>query len=81
MPVVDGEPGSEVQVDFGRGLIPYRVRSTRCVVHGLIFTAVYSRHSFVCPTYLQTLGEVIAGFEADLGVLRRCLRGGDPPTT
>ncbi|GFG98033.1 hypothetical protein MTIM_39120 [Mycobacterium timonense] len=34
------------------------------MVHGLIFTAVYSRHMFVWPTYRQTLGEVIAGFEA-----------------
>lgn len=31
---------------------------------GLIFTAVYSLHMFVRPTYRQTLGEVIAGFEA-----------------
>lgn len=34
------------------------------VVHGLIFTAVYSRHMFVWPTYRQTLNDVIAGFEA-----------------
>jgi hypothetical protein len=32
--------------------------------HGLIFTAVYSRHMFVWPTYRQTLGETITGFEA-----------------
>ena len=36
----------------------------RRVVHGLIFTAVYSRHMFVWPTYRQTLNDVIAGFEA-----------------
>jgi transposase len=30
----------------------------------LIFTAVYSRHMFVWPTYRQTLADVIAGFEA-----------------
>jgi hypothetical protein len=36
----------------------------RRVVHGLIFTAVYSRHMFVWPTYRQTLKDVIAGFEA-----------------
>jgi transposase len=65
VPVVDGEPGSEVQVDFGRlGLIPDPVRGTQRVVHGLIFTAVYSRHTFVYPTHQQTLEEVIAGFEA-----------------
>lgn len=63
--VVDGEPGSEVQVDFGRlGLIPDPASGTRRVVQGLIFTAVYSRHMFVYPTHRQTLEEVIAGFEA-----------------
>jgi transposase len=63
--VADGDPGGEVQVDFGRlGLIPDPVRGARRVVHGLIFTAVYSRHMFVYPTHRQTLEEVIAGFEA-----------------
>ena len=65
VPVVDGEPGVELQVDFGRlGLIPDPVQGARRVVHGLIFTAVYSRHTFVFPTHRQTLEEVIAGFEA-----------------
>lgn len=65
VPVVDGEPGSEVQVDFGRlGLIPDPASGAKRVVHGLIFTAVYSRHMFVYPTHRQTLTEVIAGFEA-----------------
>jgi transposase len=63
--VADGDPGGEVQVDFGRlGLIPDPARGARRVVHGLIFTAVYSRHMFVYPTHRQTLEEVIAGFEA-----------------
>jgi len=63
--VADGDPGVEVQVDFGRlGLIPDPARCTRRVVHGLIFTAVYSRHLFVFPTPRQTLEEVIAGFDA-----------------
>jgi transposase len=61
--VADGEPGSEVQVDFGRlGLLAQA--DGRRVVKGLIFTAVYSRHMFVYPTYRETLPEVIAGFEA-----------------
>ena len=34
------------------------------MVKGLIFTAVYSRHMFVFPTYRETLNDVIAGFEA-----------------
>jgi transposase len=63
--VADGNPGEELQVDFGRlGLIPDPIRGGRRVTHGLIFTAVYSRHMFVYPTHRQTLDEVIAGFEA-----------------
>ncbi|MDQ4105451.1 MAG: IS21 family transposase [Actinomycetota bacterium] len=63
--VADGKPGEELQVDFGRlGLVPDPARGTRRVVHGLVFTAVYSRHLFVYPTHRQTLEEVIAGFEA-----------------
>ena len=62
--VVDGEPGGEVQVDFGRlGLVPDPTSGTKRVVHGLIFTAVYSRHMFIYPTHRQTLDEVIAGFD------------------
>jgi transposase len=65
VPVADCEPGAEVQVDFGRlGLLTDACDGRRRVVQGLIFTAVYSRHMFVWPTYHQTLGEVIAGFEA-----------------
>src|ERR1700757_3761924 len=63
--VADCEPGAEVQVDFGRlGVLTDAADGRRRVVHGLIFTAVYSRHTFVYPTYRQTLGDVIAGFEA-----------------
>lgn len=63
--VSDGEPGKELQVDFGRlGLLPDPVRGARRVAHGLVFTAVYSRHEFVYPTHEQTLVAVIAGFEA-----------------
>ncbi|GFG66353.1 hypothetical protein MKUB_38430 [Mycobacterium kubicae] len=65
VPVADCEPGAEVQVDFGRlGLLIDAGDGRRRVVHGLIFTAVYSRHMFVWPTYRQTLNDVIAGFEA-----------------
>jgi transposase len=63
--VADGEPGVEVQVDFGRlGLLPDPARGARRIAQALVFTAVYSRHLFVYPTFRQTLGEVIAGFEA-----------------
>jgi hypothetical protein len=60
--VADCEPGAEVQVTSG--LLTDQGDGPRRVVRGLIFTAVYSRHMFVCPTYRQTLGDVIAGFEA-----------------
>ena len=65
VPVADCEPGAEVQVDFGRlGMLTDVADGRRRVVHGLIFTAVYSRHMFVWPSYRQTLADVIAGFEA-----------------
>ena len=77
--VADGEPDAEVEVDFVRlGMLTDESDGRRRVVHGLIFTAVYSRHTFVYPTYRQTLDDVIAGFEAALGVIRRGVRGGDP---
>lgn len=63
--VVDGKPGEELQVDFGRlGLLPDPAVGRRRVVHGLVFTAVYSRHTFVWLTVRQTLEAVITGFEA-----------------
>jgi transposase len=63
--VADGEPGGEVQVDFGKmGLIPDPATGRNRVAHALIFTACYSRHCFVWLTYRQTTGAVIAGFEA-----------------
>jgi len=63
--VADGEPGDELQVDFGRmGLLfdPTAVR--RRVCHALIFTACCSRHCFVWLTFTQTIDAVIEGFEA-----------------
>jgi len=61
--VDDPPPGIELQVDFGRlGLVPDGER--RRVCHGLIFTAVFSRHQFVWPTFGQTTDDVICGFEA-----------------
>ena len=64
--VDDPPPGSELQVDFGRlGLVPDGDR--RRVCHALIFTACFSRHQFVWPTFLQTTEEVIRGFEAAWG--------------
>ncbi|MGH3787423.1 MAG: hypothetical protein ACRDRG_12920 [Pseudonocardiaceae bacterium] len=63
--VADGEPGVECQLDFARmGLIADPVAGRRRVAHALIFTAVYSRHTFVWLTFTQTLTAVIAGCEA-----------------
>jgi hypothetical protein len=63
--VADGEPGSELQVDFGKmGLIADPDSGRRRVVHALIFTACYSRHCFVWLSFRQTTEAVIAGFEA-----------------
>jgi transposase len=61
--VDDPPPGVELQVDFGRlGLIAHGEK--RRVCWALIFTACFSRHQFVWPTFTQTTDDVIAGFEA-----------------
>ena len=63
--VADGQPGVECQIDFARmGLVVDPVAGRRRVAHALIFTAVYSRHTFVHLTFTQTLAAVIAGCEA-----------------
>lgn len=63
--VDDGEPGVELQVDFGHlGYLVDPADGRRRKVHALIFTAVVSRHMFVWLTYSQTLTAVIAGCEA-----------------
>jgi hypothetical protein len=63
--VADGEPGDELQVDFGRlGFLVDPETGRRRVLHGLVFTACFSRHCFVWLTHRQTTGDVIEGFEA-----------------
>jgi len=63
--VADGEPGVELQVDFGRvGKLFNPVRGTDSALHALIFTAGYSRHMFVWLTFSQNLEAVIAGCQA-----------------
>jgi transposase len=63
--VADGEPGDELQVDFGRmGLVFDPVAERNRVAHALVFTACYSRHCFIWLTFTQTLDAVIEGFEA-----------------
>lgn len=65
VPVDDGEPGVECQIDFARmGMLIDSETGRRRVVHALIFTAVYSRHMFVWLTFSQTLEALIDGCEA-----------------
>jgi hypothetical protein len=63
VPVDDGEPGQEVQADFGYlGMIPDGDRKRK--LHALVFTAVFSRYCYVYLTFRQTTEAVIAGCEA-----------------
>lgn len=63
--VADGEPGDELQVDFGRmGLVFDSETGRRRVCHALVFTACFSRHCFVWLSFSQTTAAVIDGFEA-----------------
>ena len=61
--VADGEPGHELQADFGRLGKVGLPAGVRRVVKGLILTACVSRHQFCWPTYGETVAEVIEGFE------------------
>ena len=68
VPVADGEPGAECQLDFGYlGLLADPVSGRRRKVHALIFTACHSRHMFVWLSFSQTLAAFIAGCEAAWG--------------
>ena len=63
VPVADGKPGEEVQLDFGYlGMI--RDGDRRRKLHALVFTAAFSRYCFVFLTFSQTTAAVIAGCEA-----------------
>ena len=63
--IADGEPGEELQIDFGRmGFIVDAETGRRRTVQALIFTACYSRHCFVWLTFRQTTQVVIDGCEA-----------------
>ena len=63
IPVLDGEPGQEVQVDTGWVgwlTLPGKKRRFRA----WIFTAVRSRHRFVYPTFEETTARAIEACEA-----------------
>lgn len=61
--VADGEPGHELQADFGRLGKLDLLAGVRRVVKGLVLTACVSRHQFCWVTYGETVGEMIEGFE------------------
>src|ERR1700693_903296 len=63
--VADGEPGVELQVDFGRmGLMYDPDTDRRRVLQALIFTPCVSRYCFVWFTFTQMLADILGGFEA-----------------
>lgn len=63
--VADGEPGVELQVDFGElGVMSDEEAGRRRRVWALVFTAAFSRHSFVWLSFSQNMATVIDGFEA-----------------
>jgi len=65
VPVADGEPGHELQIDFGRmGMMFDPQAGRRRALWVLIFTAHFSRHTFVWCSWQQQLEDVIAGCEA-----------------
>jgi transposase len=64
IPVVDGAPGQEVQLDTGWvGWLP-RPAGGRRRFRAWIFTAVRSRHRFVYPTFEETTARAIEACEA-----------------
>ena len=65
IPVLDGEPGSELQIDTGWvGWLTLPLIGTRRRFRAWIFTAVRSRHRFVYPTFEETTARAIEACEA-----------------
>lgn len=65
VPVADGEPGEEVQLDTGWvAALAADAEGVRRKVKAWIFTAVVSRHRFVWPIHRETTEEAIAACEA-----------------
>jgi len=64
VPVADGEPGSELQVDTGWvGYLEPNALGKRRRFRAWIFTAVFSRHRFVWPCFKETTAEAIEACE------------------
>lgn len=65
IPVVDAEPGSEVQLDTGWvGALEPDLFGKRRRFRAWIFTAVCSRHRFVWPVFRETTESAITACEA-----------------
>ena len=76
VPVADGKPGEEVQIDFGYlGMISDGDRRRK--LHALVFTAVVSRYCFVFLTFSQTTAAVM-GPGADTRAADGAVPGRDP---
>jgi hypothetical protein len=64
LPVVDGEPGQECQLDTGwMGHLQPDLLGHRRRFRAWIFTAVYSRHRFVYPCFAETTEMAIEACE------------------
>jgi hypothetical protein len=64
IPVLDGEPGQELQLDTGWVGWLTLLHGTRRRFRAWIFTAVHSRHRFVYPTFEETTARAIEACEA-----------------
>jgi transposase len=65
LPVVDGEPGQELQLDTGWvGSLEPNLLGRKRRFRAFIFTAVRSRHRFVHPTFEETTERAIEACEA-----------------
>ena len=65
LPVADGEPGQEVQLDTGWvGWLTLPLLQRKRRFRAWIFTAVRSRHRFVYPTFEETTARAIEACEA-----------------
>ncbi|HSA68035.1 MAG TPA: hypothetical protein VLF65_00380 [Burkholderiales bacterium] len=64
VPIADGEPGSELQVDTGWvGHLEPNALGKRRRFRAWIFTAAFSRHRFVWPCFKETTAEAIEACE------------------
>ena len=79
VPVVDGEPGVECQIDFARmGMLFDPATGRRRVVHALIFTAVLLAAHVRVADVLPDAGGGHRRLRGGVGVLRRSIQSPNP---